>query len=114
MVMKKHMPAAVAAAWAGLRVVVLSNSQIESRLAFVAARDMAPAGGGFRSAAGAERITAPSGGSVRFRSIGSRGHRGLSADRVYLPAAAASYESVILDMLPLLATSADGQIIGCL
>lgn len=108
-----HLISALGAALDGERVLFCSGSLTDSRAAFLDMRWLLPDGCEVRSTNGQELVKTPSGGSVRFLPVRSKGHRGMSVDRVYVPAALAD-EVFMERMVPCLATSKVGRVIGCL
>lgn len=95
---------------AGKRVLVVCGSSASARDAFGNVTDQGLHDGekSFRSY-GHERIEAPSGGWVRFRSVHGRGHRGVTADVVLLDTAVSDEE--MADLMACVACVPHGEVL---
>lgn len=113
MSVQEHVITALGAALEGERVGFFAASHEDARAAFKAAHAMAPEGCEIRQSNGNESIGTRTGGSIRFLSVRSRGGRGESFDRAYVPAELAD-EDVALSIEASLATSKRPQFIGYL
>lgn len=104
---EEHMATAlISAAAMGQRVAVFARTGAEARELFVDFGLRLPAGYAVESVRTSGReafgFTA-SGGTVRFYSLGSGGHRGWSADRVFVPVGTGP--EVLAAIVPAMATS---------
>lgn len=113
MSVQEHVITALGAALEGERVAFFAADWDEARKFFKAADSLAPEGCEIRRTNGQERIRTRNGGALHFISIRSAARRGLSLDRVYVPAALADAD-VAEDISACLATSKRPQFIGYL
>lgn len=113
MSIQEHVITALGAALEGSRVGFFGATHEDARSAFKAVDALAPEGCEIRRANGNESIRTRAGGSIHFVSVNSKGHRGMSLDRVYVPAGLADTDFMVA-ILPCLVTSKDRQIIGYL
>ncbi|MFS0718853.1 hypothetical protein ABC337_04970 [Arthrobacter sp. 1P04PC] len=113
MSVQEHAITALGAALEGSRVAFFVASLSDARMAFDAVAAIAPESCVVRRTNGAESVRTPAGGSVQFVSVRSHGHRGLSLDRVYVPAELAD-EHVAAEIAACLASSKNPMFIGYL
>lgn len=113
MSIQEHVVTALGAALEGSHVAFFAANRSDARAVFDAVDALAPEGCEIRRTNGDESVRTRAGGSVHFVSINSQGCRGLSLDRVYVPAVLAD-EDVAADIAACLATSKNPMFIGCL
>lgn len=108
----EHMAAAIHAAGRGESVLVVAPTSAEARAIF---EHMEPVvanvkGAALRRTNGSERVTFESGGVLRLVGLDSSGHRGVSADRVFLPISTPA--DVVLQVTPCIVTRPAGVLVG--
>ena len=99
----------------GRRAVAITGTMAAAQASFREAAQMAPDAERVYRANGRERVTFAGGGELRFLSARCGGHRGLSADTVFIDwdafESADQYRTLYSEVAPIVAASATGKVV---
>lgn len=102
---------ALAAALDGRRILIVTHRHVELRAALDELAAFNMPGQEVRRANGAEHITYPSGGSIRFATSHGHAHRGITADTVYLDGVEPHERGLIHELRACTMSSPTGEVV---